>query len=57
LCFRLRGSKNCIKRAKAIRIAQLLIKSHFGEVKGGVTGKEKEEREGKGAGCTAVGKI
>ena len=28
-----------------------------GEEKGGVTGKEKEEREGKGAGCTAVGKI
>ena len=29
LSFRLGGSKNCIKRVKAIRIAQLLIKSHF----------------------------
>lgn len=34
LSFRIGGSKDCIKRAKAIKIAQLLIKSNFGEVKG-----------------------
>lgn len=32
--FRLEGSKDCVKREKAIKVAQLLIKSHLGEVKG-----------------------